>query len=551
MTINRHIFILIFSLTTHHIFSQTRIYPDDPNILYIGRIDFSNPKQPSFHHSGVTIKAAFEGKRIDLIMKGNSNSYFNVVIDNSLPFVLKLNETDTVYSIKKDLAEGSHVVELTRRAETFWGLDKFLGFQLEQYKKLLPVARSNRRMEFIGNSITCGYGIEATDLSIPFKAETENASLAFAGIAARSLSAEQITICRSGIGVYKNIEDTIPSAEPMPAVYDRIYLNNPTPKWNFDSYVPQVVVVDLGTNDFYGGADSTLFVQSFESFVKTIRGNYSNSKIFIVTGPMLGGDDLAKIKVYLSSMVDRFNKAGDENVFFFEISRQGCCGYGTAYHPSVAQGAKNGKELAAFIESKTDWRVRPEVVSSRITPEGNAIEITFSKPMSNPKADTGSFFIELNYEKVLKATNARLNPSDNRIVLLDLPTNLKRQDVVSISYLQGLLQSADGEFLGTFAPIRPRNTVLNSLLSESNNFDISVINVDEDSKKIVINGIVSSETEIVLYNLQGIKVCTLFRGNLSRGRNEIDWNSKSLRGGLYLLRSELNGEVICRRVHVN
>ncbi|MDN5553540.1 hypothetical protein [Prevotella sp.] len=59
-------------------------------------------------------------------------------------------------------------------------------------------------MEFIGNSITCGYGIMARSKFMNFSNSTENHYYTYAGIAARRLNAESMVVARSGIGAYRN-----------------------------------------------------------------------------------------------------------------------------------------------------------------------------------------------------------------------------------------------------------------------------------------------------------------------------------------------------------
>ena len=59
----------------------------------------------------------------------------------------------------------------------------------------------SRHIEFIGNSLTCGYGVEGKDRSEPYKAETENCNLSYATIIARYFNADYTLIAHSGRGV--------------------------------------------------------------------------------------------------------------------------------------------------------------------------------------------------------------------------------------------------------------------------------------------------------------------------------------------------------------
>ena len=62
----------------------------------------------------------------------------------------------------------------------------------------------SRKIEFIGNSITCGYGNEGTNKFQGFEYETENHYYSYAAITARNLKAQHWVVARSGIGAYRN-----------------------------------------------------------------------------------------------------------------------------------------------------------------------------------------------------------------------------------------------------------------------------------------------------------------------------------------------------------
>ncbi|HEX8548143.1 MAG TPA: SGNH/GDSL hydrolase family protein [Cytophagaceae bacterium] len=543
--------VLALLLSFHLGYSQVRIFPTNPNILYSGRIDFRNPNVPKFNHSGSTIKAKFEGTSIALIIKGNANTTFNLIVDNNPPRLLKLNDTDTLFRLANNLSNSTHTVELIRRTETFFGTNEFLGFQLEQGKKLLPLARSQRRIEFIGNSITCGYGIEAASPTVPFTAETENVSVAFSGLTAKNFSAEQLTFCRSGIGIYRSGDKPGPTDDAMINVYDRLNMYDQTPKWDYNSFIPQVVVIDLGTNDFNGaGADSTLFTQAYESFVKRVRSNYPDAKIFAVVGPMMGGAELTRIKSYLTSMVGRLNTAGDNNVYFFELRGQGCCGFGSDYHPSVGQADLNAKELTKFIESKTDWKARPQVLSTKMATDGLSIEVGFDKTLTDPIADTSSFLVKSTAGRSIKVKGAVLSASDPKKVTLTLSSPIVKGETITLNYVEGTLKSQEGEYLATFVK-SVTNAVVTNLTPEVKNSQLSIIHQNGNYTLTVNTNGRTSNAAIALYNLQGVKMATLFKGVVV-GTNEISLNNKDLevKEGIYIIKADLDGEIVSQKVYL-
>lgn len=351
-------------LYAHSDTSMQFISPGHPEIQYSGRIDFSNKEKPSFSYPGVTIKARFEGTAVDIVLEdvsngtnGNSqpeNNYYNVIIDDQQPIVLKLNETDTLYRIARNLPDTSHTIEVIKRTESSVGESCFSGFRILTGKRLLPLPdKPSRKIEFIGNSITCGYGNEGKSPHEKFKASTENNYLAFGAVTSRKLHAEYLAVCYSGIGVYRNFGGS--TGNTMPVLYDRISPGNARKKWNFKNFSPDAIVIDLGTNDFYLGnnPDSASFVNGYHNFINTIRAKQPAAKIFCVVGPMMNGLSWKLIQQYISALVKRHTLSGDTNVYYFALTP--CSGSGSDYHPSVAQHQAAATELSGFIKSKMNW----------------------------------------------------------------------------------------------------------------------------------------------------------------------------------------------------
>jgi hypothetical protein len=351
--------------------SQNQIDADNPLIKYTGRVDFSNPKAPRFAWSGVSIKAAFKGSVCQILLNdyasgtdatgGKHTNYFNLIIDNKRVQVLKCNPGKQIYTVDS-LSNSNHTIEIFKRTEALIGEVEFKGFILDKGKKLfeLPASPQTRRMEFIGNSITCGYGNEGPNAECKFSGATENAYMAYGAITARNLNAEYVAVPFSGKGLTRNYGGS--PEETMPMLYDRILAANPDLKWDFKKYIPDVVCINLGTNDFsQSNPDSVLFVGTYIKFIGTIRSNYPNASIICLTGSMMsdsypqGMKSLSTLKNYLKAVTGYLNAKGDNKVYTFDMSGQGSLGIGCDWHPSVKQHEKNAAELTAFVKEKMGW----------------------------------------------------------------------------------------------------------------------------------------------------------------------------------------------------
>ena len=131
---------------------------------------------------------------VDLVYEplSTTDRAWGIPADFSAPFYHA-----TTTPIAQGLAAGTHVVELYRRTEASQGEAQFLGFDFGSGKLLSPPAAKARRIELVGDSISCGYGDEGANQSCPFTADTENHYLSYGALAARAVDAELITVAWS------------------------------------------------------------------------------------------------------------------------------------------------------------------------------------------------------------------------------------------------------------------------------------------------------------------------------------------------------------------
>lgn len=331
-----------------------------PHIAYIGRVSFKHPDAPCFTYPGVQIRALFEGTSLGVAMKPNSG-YFMVEIDSLPPFKTGFGETDSVRTLISGLPEGRHEVRLTLAYEGHLRRPEFRGFILDEGKTLPAAPRlPERRIEFIGNSITCGYGLETDDPRAPFQDETENHFYTYAALTARAFDALSQVVARSGIGIYRNYNGPVTgSADCLPARYTQTLWGDSTETWVFSRYRPDVVCVNLGTNDVSTGTyDTTLLEAAYRRFLHRLREYYPEAKIVLLSGCMLTGRRLQDVCRALDRVALEAAAAGDDEVYRFDLTpTDGSLGYGASWHPSKAQQAKSASELIGFLHTLTGWEV--------------------------------------------------------------------------------------------------------------------------------------------------------------------------------------------------
>ena len=329
------------------------------NIQYVGRVSFKNPDVATFTYPGVQINARFDGTSLKMMAKPMSG-YFMAQIDHGTPFKVSFNAPkDSIVTLATCLRDEVHEVRLMYVIEGYQRMPEFRGFFLDEGAKTLRAPYlPKRKIEFIGNSITCGYGIESTDPKEGFSDETENHYYSYAAITARNLQAQHLVVARSGIGIYRNYgAPKTGSKDNMPSMYEQTLFGVPSEKWNFAKYTPDVVCVNLGTNDTsLNNYDRDFLVNGYRNFLITLRKHYPNAKIVFLTGSMLLGQALEHVKYAMDDVVREARIAGDKQVYRFDMSWQtGDLGYGADYHPSKWQHEKMAGELTAYLRGLMNW----------------------------------------------------------------------------------------------------------------------------------------------------------------------------------------------------
>lgn len=156
---------ILILLFIPELFALIIIKADNPNFQYTGRIDFSVPDQPVMYWPGTYIKANFEGSVLIVMLDDQTGqSYYNVFVDEDYahPKVIDCLAGNHIYVVSATLSDTIHSILITRRTEASTGPTKFIGVQLNDGKTLLPpTERSENKIMFYGNSITCGMGNEA------------------------------------------------------------------------------------------------------------------------------------------------------------------------------------------------------------------------------------------------------------------------------------------------------------------------------------------------------------------------------------------------------
>ena len=326
----------------------------------VGRIDRRDPAGPRFGWPGSAVELRFRGTGLDVRLHDTAVDQLGVVIDGKPPVVIKTTTTEDAYVIARGLPDAEHTVVLTKRTETFFGTVQLLAVTALSGADggapgtlLSPAAPRARKVEVIGDSITCGYGDEGVGPTCTFSPDTESEASAYGAVAAARLGADHVAIAWSGKGMVRNYDGL--ADDVMPTLWPRTLADDAASAWNF-SWIPDVVVINLGTNDFAKGDPGQPFQAAYAAFLATLRAHYPAAYVVCATSVLLGAADRDKQRAYIKSVVDAANARGDAKVSLLDLDAQlPADGYGCDYHPSGVTHVKMSDKLVAHVHALTGW----------------------------------------------------------------------------------------------------------------------------------------------------------------------------------------------------
>ncbi|MDB4944253.1 MAG: Endoglucanase precursor [Labilithrix sp.] len=324
--------------------------PADPHVRVIGRFERS-AGAVRFAWPGSTVTARFKGTAISARLKDDGKNFFQVIIDGEPKAVLRTAASKDTYVLATGLPDAIHDVALFRRTEARLGETVFLGF--DPVGTMLPAPPpAERRIEYIGDSITAGYGNEGPNAQCTFNPAEENHYQTYAAITARELRAEHVTIAWSAQTIGQ-----------MTDYYERAVPQRPDSTWDFASWVPQVVVMNIGTNNFatYDPTE-TRYVRIYSALFDRVRRAYPRAFIVCALGPMLtdiyppGKRNLTLARKYMAATMEKIRASGETNFQFVEFPEQNHAnGLGCGFHPSLKTHKLMAEKLAPIIREKMAW----------------------------------------------------------------------------------------------------------------------------------------------------------------------------------------------------
>lgn len=353
-----------------------RIDWNDSRIHYCGRME-KDPSCDGVRWTFATTSAylVFKGSEISVEIKAARewwDIYLGVIVDG-IQKKLQLYEGTFTYTLAEGLDPGLyHEVLVFKRMDTA-NLLTIKGFETDDGAGITDANKStsilaqelgigtNRRIEFFGDSVSCGEVSEAvlyTGKEDPsHNGEYSNSWYSYAWYTARKLHAEIHDTSQGGIALLNGTGWYHESDyDGMEAFYDKCQPNKnlaPLTRWDFTKWIPQVVVVAIGQNDSHPSdymkkdcdcAKAQHWRESYRDFLSKLMAIYPDTHIICAT-TILNHD--SSWDRAIDSVVKDLDNG---HIHHFLYSRNGC---GTPGHIRVSEADQMSDELATYIDRIT------------------------------------------------------------------------------------------------------------------------------------------------------------------------------------------------------
>jgi lysophospholipase L1-like esterase len=306
-----------------------------------------------FQWPGVYWTTEFKGERLYFRI-GPGDAIYHVLLDHAL--VATLSKPAAGLYRLDGIADDVHSARIEVASENQSAAASFGGFSVDPQTKAGGPKPLARRVEFIGDSHTVGYGnTSPTRQCTPEQVwATTDTSQAWGVLAAKQFGADYRINAISGRGIVRNYNGgpgaTLPEAYPW-ALFDR------ETRADDRDWHPQIVVVGLGTNDFSTplnagerwktrGELHADYERSYVAFVQELRRRYPGAFFVLAANDGAEGEMLREVRRVVEALV----ATGERRVAFLALPHLELTA--CDWHPSLADHRAMAAALVSCLEAR-------------------------------------------------------------------------------------------------------------------------------------------------------------------------------------------------------
>lgn len=298
------------------------------------RADFSAPAAGfEVRFSGTEICAEIASRLSEAPSEAAGRAYLTVYTDGRKTGGLALGADGPAwYVLAEGLSSGVHTVKVLKNTERKYGAAMLHSLRTDGIF-LPPPEKPRLCFELLGDSIMSGSECMRAAEADSFLTESENCLLGYGYRAAEAFGAQVNAVTRSGALVSDYM-----GLPALPQEYEFSFRGGPP--WDFSRFRPDVILLDLGTNDVRNEVPKTLLFESYLAFVRLLRKKNPQSTIVCCEGAITDC-----LRPLVQGVAETLAAEGDGKVCCFSLP----CMHASEGHPTVREHEQNGRALAAYL----------------------------------------------------------------------------------------------------------------------------------------------------------------------------------------------------------
>jgi lysophospholipase L1-like esterase len=277
-----------------------------------------------------------------LTVKSNAEAYFTVFVDGVRSETrYKVNAGTNDLVIANIPEAGDHTICVLKQTEAMNAICSFTKLNMVGHLSTeREPANRDLYIEFLGDSITCGYGnLCASNAENPGNAYNQDGTQSFAFLTAQALNADFSMVSCSGVGITNGYR---------PFTFDSFfakhsYFRDQTTAYT-PSRIPDLAVINLGTNDRTKGTDTAQYQTDVGELIDQVRAKYGADVPIVWITNMMND-------AYYPQLLSAINGKGGASAGLYlallNNNRDGGNG-----HPNLAAHQLASEKLIEFLETK-------------------------------------------------------------------------------------------------------------------------------------------------------------------------------------------------------
>ena len=343
----------------------------EENVKKIGRTYLAPDGTLWLGHTDSGIEFTFTGTSASVTLTGDKNAptewgkdnyaRYAVYVDGERVSDDLMTEASRTVEICSSDTEKETTVKILKISETTNSTLGIKSVDVTSIGDIAPTAEKKLKIEFIGDSITCGYGVDDEVKEHHFSTSTEDGTKTYAFKTAEALDADYSMVSFSGHGIVSGYttQGKAVTEQRVSNFYAKVGRSyGPSAdfslqdiEWDFRSFVPDVVVINLGTNDasYTGGSLELMreYTDGYIEFLGQVRENNPDAYILCTLG-IMGNTLYTDME---AAVIEFSENTGDEKVgtLLFDV-QSAEDGYAADWHPTEATHAKAAEKLTEKIK---------------------------------------------------------------------------------------------------------------------------------------------------------------------------------------------------------